>query len=165
MMGHRAAKRAVSDEEFEVALQSDDNKKIIKSAFRKFYGLMTTEELKSCGMTALWKTLQKYDSRRNSKFSTRLYLTTQWECLDWLRDTQPKVPTKSLGKFQGEEDGETAYIDDLDILDKLKQPQKTMVEQRYIHNMTFAEIAVHHKLSKEWVRRLIHRSVNYLLGV
>lgn len=164
-MSRKAAIRAVSDEEFNKALMSDDNKKIIKSACRKFYGLMTREELDSCGMTALWKTLQRYDSGRNTKFSTRLYLTMQYECLDWLRSTQPKIETKKLGKFQGEEDGGIGHVDDIDVLDKLKQPQRTMVAQRYIHNMTFAEIAVHHNLSKEWVRRLIHRSVNYLLGV
>lgn len=82
-------KRVITNDEFNIAYKNEDNIKIINSFSKKFKNL-TFEEITTCGMLAVWKTLQDHDTTKG-KFTNSLYRFMYWECLKQLEENKHNV--------------------------------------------------------------------------
>ena len=49
----------ISNDDMLVAIENQDYQKIMAKASRRFFGLLSYDEIESCKLTALWKALSR----------------------------------------------------------------------------------------------------------
>src|SRR5262245_39037708 len=94
----RQVRRPVTDADFKRAYYgasgddaslraAADNRNVIAAVLKQYVGKIPHDELESCGMTAMWRTLQYHqpDHPSRQKFTTSLHRFAKWECLRELR--------------------------------------------------------------------------------
>ena len=84
-------RRLVTNEQINEALAIDDNVNIIRKVTAKYASVIHSDDLRTCGLNALWRTLQCHDPKYNQKFTTSLYRFVEWECQRELRRRRTKV--------------------------------------------------------------------------
>jgi RNA polymerase sigma factor (sigma-70 family) len=84
-------KMSVSDEQFGIAMSTGDNVNIIRKVTSRYASAIHPDDLYTCGLNALWRTLQCHDPKYNQKFTTSLYRFVEWECQRELRKKRTKV--------------------------------------------------------------------------
>ena len=84
-------RQAVTTAQINAALAVEDNVKIIHKVTAKYASAIHQDDLKTCGLNALWRTLQCHDPSYNQKFTTSLYRFVEWECQRELRRRRTKV--------------------------------------------------------------------------
>lgn len=117
-------KKQIPNIEFETAYQNIDNKKIINSFYKKYRKRLSVDEIKSCGLIALWKCLQCHDSSKQ-KFTTSLYRFMTWECLQELKKKYKTFNTCSLSGFVHYDH---SNIDLDDLFQSLNQTDKNILD-------------------------------------
>ena len=73
-------KQHVTDEQFEIAYDNQDNKNIIKAVTKKYANKLSTDSQRTCGMYGLWRCIQNHDDKYGRKFTTSLFIHVDWEC-------------------------------------------------------------------------------------
>ena len=63
-------KKEITDLDFSNAVKNQDNIKIIKKATLSYHKIIDQDELNSCGLEALWKSLQCHNEKYNQKFNS-----------------------------------------------------------------------------------------------
>lgn len=84
-------RRVVSDDQFKTAMSTGDNVNIIRKVTSRYASVIHPDDLYTCGLNALWRTLQCHDPKYNQKFTTSLYRFVEWECQRELRKKRTKV--------------------------------------------------------------------------
>lgn len=95
-------RRVVTDEQINAALAVDDNLNIIRKVTAKYASTIHQDDLRTCGLNALWRTLQCHDPAYNQKFTTSLYRFVEWECQRELRRRKTKVLSLTVPLEQAE---------------------------------------------------------------
>jgi DNA-directed RNA polymerase specialized sigma24 family protein len=176
-------RRAISNQEFEKALLNSDNANIIKAVTQRFLGVLSSEDLKACGLQALWRCLQYHQDRFGQKFTTSLHRLTDWECKRELRKQRGGkingkikraaviVPLYDQAVFVFPEDedflGNNLYNplnEDLEhIRERMKhlpfEWQRKVVEQYYFRHMTMEQIGKANGYSKEAARQKLKKTM------
>ena len=89
--GEAMSRRIVTNDQINAALAVDDNMNIIRKVTARYSSAIHPDDLRTCGLNALWRTLQCHDPSYNQKFTTSLYRFTEWECQRELRRRRTKV--------------------------------------------------------------------------
>lgn len=160
-------KRQVSNQEFETALKNTDNVNIMRSVCRKYGNILSCDDLRSCRLQALWRTLQSHRAEFGQKFTTSLHRFTHWECLRevarlqrwrerhsnlWLDDSD------EVDKDAFEEREEKSFVGEcLGLLPE--QWQEDIIRDYYFDSYTMEEIGQRNGYSKESARQKINKAM------
>ncbi len=170
----RADRKVVTDEMMRTAMADRNNKNIIRKVLLLYHGLMTPSELETCGMHALWKTLQYHKPEFGKKFTSNLHTFVEWECKRELRrlnnEKRRKVPLSEVGDLPAPEN-ENLAPDHKDKMGQLwgwinsysfSEIQRTMIVEYFFEQRTYEEIGKRHGLSRESVRHKLDHAINRL---
>ncbi len=159
-------RRAVTDNEFEIAYKNRDNRKVIDSVTGKYCKVIDRDDLQSAGMMALWRCLGYHDDSYNQKFTTSLWRFTDWECKRVLRSKKNKPQSMQLSAI----DIDVAETNELsedskfvrECVQLLPPTEKHILEMYYYENRTMEEIGKLNGYSKEAARQKINKSLKKL---
>ncbi len=164
-------RREISNEEFNAALANEDNIRIIRSVTSGYANVLSKEDRESCGMIALWRTLQYYQPQYNQKLTTSLVRFVRWQCDSELLRQKPKKyefrPRIPMDQYCEEFDGEPPtmgeYAESLEhIRERMKalpEIEQLVVEQYYFKRMTMDQVGQANGYSKETAREKINKAV------
>lgn len=169
-MGVGTKRRAVSDEELRAALADQDNANVVRSVLQMYVGVMNDEDLRTCGMHAVWRCLGYYDPNHRSgqKLTTHLYQAVKWECDRQLgRERRERgrgtVPLSKAGDPPARQPGSDAdAVRDRsgqvrELMRLLPAQQRRVVNHYFFERRTYDEIASLLGVSRQLVcRRLDH---------
>lgn len=160
-------KKKITNDEFNTAYIDINNKKIINKVAQKYKKYIPRDEIKTCGMMALWKSLEKFNPERGRKFTSFLYNMMNFECMAWLnKDSKYKQKInkylQSPFNFISDSINCNSYNEFNDLISILPKNLATIVELRIIYNMSFEEIGVINKFSHETARRKLKEAYDKL---
>lgn len=167
-------RRQISNEEFEDALNNQDNAALIRFITNRYAGVLTEEDRRTIGLDALWRALQYHKPGKNQKFTSSLYRFTVWECN---RALKKKNGGPSFVQMPEDEDGRIMEMPDkqvdldtiLHVRERIKRLprkwQRKVLEQRFLCGMTAAEIGQRNGYSRETARQRIKSAVISLLKI
>jgi RNA polymerase sigma factor (sigma-70 family) len=101
-VGDIMSRKFVTNEQIDAALAVEDNMNIIRKVTAKYASVIHYDDLRTCGLNALWRTLQCHDPSYNQKFTTSLYRFVEWECQRELRRKRTKVLSLTVPLEQAE---------------------------------------------------------------
>jgi len=148
----------VSNEEYEKALNNNDNIMIMNSVGAKFTYSIDPDEIYRCKLTALWEALKTWKPDGGRKFTAYLYQRVYWECLKSIKTNTQKhtVQVQYIEKVVAPE------LSIFELLDGLPQDLQNMMEKRCIHKMTLREIGAEHDCCYETIRKRIKKAAKYI---
>ena len=153
--------RHVSNEEFECALNNQDNKNIISAVTKKYSNKLSEDAQKTCGLHGLWRCIQSHDPKYGRKFTTSLFIHVEWECKRELT-----LLNKKRTGYLGDSDDEIASPPQSgemsEMLESLPENQKNIMFQRFYENRTLEEIGKKQGYSKEAARQNINKILSKL---
>ena len=144
------------DKTFEDCLKDTNITNIIHTVSNKFIKAIDPHELSSIAMVTLWRCVEKYDNTRGTKFTSYLYQQLLYAFKNELKKKKPEFCSDSLEKISNNKSEHEAF----EILNSLPTKTKTLLEQRYYHNMTMSEIAEANGYSRETARRRLKNAIN-----
>jgi DNA-directed RNA polymerase specialized sigma24 family protein len=146
----------VSNEEYEEALDNPDNKAIMNLAGANFVNVLGKDEVHSCKLMALWKTLQTWNPDK-SKFTSLLHRMVRWECLRSVKNARdPPIPTPFLPATTP---SDTPIWE---LIDGLSDESKDIIIKRFVGNMTLDEISEEYDCCYETIRLKIAKALSQL---
>lgn len=165
----------ISDEEYDRAMKDPENVGIIKGVLFTYRSLLSLDELKSLGMVALWRCLQKHNPQFGQKFTTSLFRFVHWECKRELRKKFGKRKRLLLDFGPLTEDypapepvippsvEEGVSTEDVkEAMKCLPEPHRKLISQHYILGKSYEYIGMLHGCSKETARQRVDLAMNSL---
>lgn len=143
----------ITDEQFSVAWENKEYRKIMQSAMRRYRGIIPADEINSCKMIGLWESLKRYDKTKGRKFTTYLYCGILMQC----RKRLSRFEYITIDDVASYMDFNRIYI--RDCVDKLDVEHRELVYSRYFEGMTLREIAKENDYSIETARRKIKKAL------
>ena len=155
-------KREILNDKIEAALKDQDIIALTKSVTRSYRKSLSEDEIKSCILNALSRSISNFDPRKNSKFTTYLHKGLKIECLTQIKKNKPllKFSTKSLSKIDDKSETQMMIIEVMDEIDRLKDGH--LVVDKYLNNYTAKEIAIKNGIHPETVRIKIKKTLESL---
>ena len=155
-------KREILNDKIEAALKDQDIIALTKSVTRSYRKSLSEDEIKSCILNALSRSISNFDPRKNSKFTTYLHKGLRIECLTQIKKNKPllKFSNKSLSKVDDKSETQMAMIEVMDEIGRLKDGH--LVVDKYLNNYTLVEIGDKNGLHAESVRVKIKKTIETL---
>lgn len=146
-------RRKVSNEEFELALANKDNKNIINSFAWKYRHVLDPDDIKSCGLYALWRCLQYHSNDFKRKFTTSLFMFLTFE----FSRLYNKPKNESVKPVIYQDD--YLKLDNKEFIDyylgKISKDSAQLISQYFLHGLSLREISkTSHQTKKEIQARL-----------
>lgn len=157
------AVEALSDSKTLTYAGISDIIKIAKRASSTFTSTLSSDDLETCMINAIYKAINKYEEGSNCKFTTYLYKGVQMECL-----TQKKFNIKSsVNKAHRLNNGITDNVDyeeTTDMVDEINTvcEDPDIIFDRFYNNMTIKEIAQERRVCGETIRLKIKKNLKKL---
>jgi len=148
---------------FEALLQDEDIKKISNNAAHSFRGVLSSGEIDTCIMNAIWKSKRKYDASKECKFSTYLHNGVVFECLSQRKSNQTNtvsIDAYNSGNRIADNYNEFKRIDMQDQIDKCDDPE--LIYDRFYMNKTVSEIANDRGVCGETIRVKLKKNLKKL---
>lgn len=144
------------DTQMAEAINNTDIQKIMAKACKSFSSQLDLEEIYTCKINALWKSLKNFKPEKKTKFTTYLYQGVYIECLKELKFKHKSK--RSAGKLH-ENLSRPNNIDIaiIDILDEAENQEELNLLKDKISNMTINEIAKTTEYSRETVRKRLKK--------
>jgi DNA-directed RNA polymerase specialized sigma subunit len=145
----------VTNEQVQEALKNEDYQKIMAASAKKFYGLLSQDELESCKLMALWNALKSFDPENinkngnPTKFTTYLFSGVFLECRTMTKFVMKnKKETRSYHpNIEAKADNGDFNVELMDELDSI--PDGDIIKSLYVDGDTIKEIAERKNLSKQ----------------
>lgn len=166
-------KRKIDNKTFNKACKNLDNLKIMSSAIASSGTtcILTIEELESCKLVALWKTLQTWslEDFPDIKFTTFLYQHVRWQCFFQaniaMRYHKRHKPVVDYNEYVNQkEDNNFISLEDKlamdEALEKMSDKMLGIIEQRFYQQMSLKEIGIANGYSHETARRQVDGAVS-----
>lgn len=149
------------NDKIEKALKDANLQGIMNKAASTFTRQLNQDEIYTCKINALWKSLTHWDASRKTKFSTYLFNGVKYECIREVKFKRKDKATggKDLDKTIASLDNHVAEIDLYDEIDNL--PHAGLIKDR-AKSFTINEIAQRHDINRESTRRRIKKSSKLL---
>jgi len=144
---------------FEEILKDENIIKISKKASSSFRYYLSSDEIHTCVLNAIWKASEKYDVTKGSKFTTYVYNGIIIECLTQKKFNQKNKKHQQIHKNIKAIKDPALEIDLLDEIDT-KCKDKNLIYNYYIDNYTINELAKRNGVSIETIRTRIKKNVN-----
>jgi RNA polymerase sigma factor (sigma-70 family) len=156
--------KTVTNEDFEKALLNVDNIRIIKSVVRKFRIRLGASIAKQCGNTALWMSLMNFDDTKGCKYTTYLYRTVFWTCLNEVRylNKEKAITNVDVCYVRDSITSKTFKHSDTsskDIFDILGDVEARLLKARYVNQNTLSEISISNNMTEKRVRKSLREII------
>ena len=155
--------KEVAEEEFKEALKNTDNMKIMNKVCSRYRATIPYDEIERCKMVALWQALKAFDPNGGRKFTSFLYNRIDWECKKQIYEINKhrRIKTEACLSYLGVASSEDfiKFLEVKDILEKVDDNSRKVLEQRFFQRMTMKEIAESNGYSRETARRNIIQSL------
>ena len=155
-------------------LLDDENViKICSKASRKFNKSLSQEEIDSCIMLALWRSVRNFDAELGYKFTSYLWNGVVMECKGCMKfnvapsrkyvgvtfnsDVMDKT-LKSQEDWSQVKRFEAAEIEE--EIQGCEDPE--LIHDRFYNNMSISDLAEKHNLSRREINKKIEKILNYL---
>lgn len=148
----------VSNEEYENALNNQNNLMIMHRAGSCFIHTLDEDEIHRCKLIALWEALQAWKPDRGSNFTSFLYQRVIWECLKVVQ-YQNKNKDVQVDYIDQEVLPDTPFVE---VVENLPDDLQDIVEKRYVYNMTLREIGDEHGYSYETARKKLKKAFQHM---
>ena len=161
-------KKTINNEALEEAYKNLDYIKIMARAARQCNAkeVLSIEEIESCKLTGLLKSLEGWTQESGIKFTTYLYKRVQWECFyeadkvnKYYKKHKPfdesgqKTLKWSIQEFMKSEGREEVK----DVIELLSEQSLKLIRQRFYENMTFNEIGEANGYTYETARKNVRK--------
>lgn len=135
----------IDNEEYKKYLSNSNYKSTMQCACSNFRSNLSKDEIYSCQLIGLWKTMQNWKPNGKS-FKSFLYQNVRWQCLQHLRDNKPFLPIIS---------DPTVSNNNLasDLMGDLCEYYEDIVRKKYFDNMTLREIGEEYGYCYETIRQ------------
>lgn len=157
--------QSVSENKFQEAINNEYYKKIMSKVCKEnLKGVCTKDELKSIMMTTLLGCLQKFDDKKNVKFSSYLYRSMQ--------NNTRRIYNKKSKEFNNKEfiDNYHSLVDSdfmvkeeakdiLMSLEDLSPELHKIIVQKFYYGMTNKEIGTANGYGKEAARKKLKKAI------
>jgi len=155
-------KREILNDKIETALKDPNIIALTKSATRRYKRSLNEDEIKSCILNALSKSISNYDPSKNSKFTTYLHTGLKIECLTQIKRNKPllKFSSKTLLKVDDKPETQMMIIDVMEEIEKLEHGH--LVVDKYLNNYSAKEIGIKNGIHPETVRIKIKKTLEAL---
>ena len=155
-------KREILNDKIETALKDPNIIALTRSVTNSYRKSLNEDEIKSCILSALSRSISNFDPGKNSKFTTYLHKGLKIECLTQIKKNKPllKFSTKALSKVDDKSETQMMIIEVMDEIDRLKDGH--LVVDKYLNNYTAKEIAVKNDIHPETVRIKIKKTIESL---
>ena len=149
-------KKIITDKEFNIALNDQNNKAIMGSACAPFRNSIDFDELHSIKLLSLWAALKTWreDGRR---FSSYLYQQVRWNCIKSVQDNAKNVVYDINFDRQAKRCGNFG-----EIIEQLPEDLRDIFIHRFSFGMTLREIAKTHGFCCETGRRKLIKGLAIL---
>lgn len=156
----------------EQLLRDEDLVRIANKAAQGFSRVLSKDEIRTCIMSAMWKAKNKFDKKKNIKFSTYLYNMVNYECSKQKKeilknryenkfyDHYLDVHSYRSGIRHNERISEIKKIDLADEIESCPDPE--LIFDKFYYNLSLSEIAKKRGVSKEAIRFKIKKTLNSL---
>ena len=155
-------KREILNEKIKTALKDPDIIAMTKAATKSYKRSLNEEELKSCILNALSRSILNFDPSKNSKFTTYLHKGLKIECLTQIKKNKPllRFSTKATSKIDERSEMNMRMIEVMDEIERLKDGH--LVVDKYLNNYTCKEIGEKNGIHPETVRTKIKKTLESL---
>ena len=155
-------KREILNDKIESALKDPDIIALTKSVTNSYRKSLNEDEIKSCVLSALSRSISSFDPDKNSKFTTYLHKGLKIECLTQIKKNKPllKFSSKTVSKTDDKFETKMMIIEVMEEIEKLKDGH--LVVDKYLNNYTSKEIAKKNGIHKETVRVKIKKTLESL---
>lgn len=143
------------DKNIENYLKDSNIRNIINSVSNKFMYALDHNDISSIAMVTLWKCIEKYDPTKGAKFTSYLYQQLSYALKNELKKKNIEYASDSIEQPISFSIKNEVF----DILESLPNGMKTLLEQRFFHNMTMTEIADENGYSRETARRRLKKAI------
>lgn len=142
----------IDNEEYKEYLSNSKYMSTMQCACNNFRGNLSEDEIYSCQLIGLWKTMQNWKPNGKS-FKSFLYQNVRWQCLQFLKDNKPFLPIIS--------DPTISYSSlASDLMDELGPYYEDIVHKKYFDNMTLREIGEEYGYCYETIRQHLNDAIN-----
>lgn len=148
---------------FDELLKDDEIKKISNNAAHSFRGILSSGEIDTCIMNAIWKAKTKYDDSKECKFSTYLHNGVVFECLSQRKLNQSNgfsIDAYNNAHRIVDRYNEFSRIDMQDEINKCDDPD--LIYDRFYMNKTVSEIAEDRGVCGETIRIKLKKNLKKL---
>lgn len=148
---------------FEELLNNEEIKKISNNAASSFRHVLSSGEIDSCIMNALWKATNRFDESKNCKFFTYLHNGVVFECLSQKKsNSHNSVSIDAYNNYNRIVDNYNEFnkIDMEDELKKCEDPD--LLYDRFYMNKTVSEMAKDRGVCGETIRINIKKNLKKL---
>lgn len=152
--------RNVTSEQIEEALKVEDNRNIMRKVTSRYTAFLHPDDLYTCSLNALWRTLQCHDPSYNQKFTTSLFRFCEWECKRELRRNSTKVlsmtvPLEQAGQSDVGEEGFPTVDDEWirEAIDQLDEEDREIVQYYFLESHSLREVSARFGWSKQMARK------------
>tara|TARA_B100001564_G_C20661251_1_gene681630 strand:- start:1343 stop:1822 length:480 start_codon:yes stop_codon:yes gene_type:complete len=142
----------------EEALNDKNITNIMRKASGRFSKQLDSDDIYTCEINALWKSMLNFKPEKNTKFTTYLYNGVFIECLKQIKFLN-KSSKSSYSLHNNIADERDQYLI-VDLLDELQSDyEKELILDR-MSRMTIKEMAQKHNVSRETIRKRIKKITN-----
>lgn len=152
--------RDVTNEQLQEALKIEDNRNIMRKVTSRYAALLHPDDLYTCSLHALWRTLQCHDPSYNQKFTTSLFRFCEWECKRELRKNSTKVLSMTVPLEQASQAdvGEETFptVDDewiQEAIDQLDEEDREIIQFYFLQGHSLREVSARFGWSKQIARK------------
>ena len=145
------------DKTFEELWQDKNIRNIMNSVCSHYRRSLDFDDVESLQMEVLWKSMQKFDATRGTKFTSYLYCQISYALKNLLKKRKPEFTGIDL--FDPLDHDYENRIQALEILSDADEETKDLLEKRFYHNMTMLEIGKTNGYSRETARRKLRKAI------
>lgn len=148
---------------FNEMLKDEEIKKISHNAAHSFRGVLSSGEIDTCIMNALWKAQSKYDESKNCKFFTYLHNGVVFECLSQKKSNSTNnVSIDTYNNYNRIVDRYNGFSR-VDMRDEIKNCEDPdLIHDRFYLNKTVSEIAEDRGVCSETIRLKLKKNLKKL---
>lgn len=154
-------------------LDDEDTIKICKKATKKFNGFLSQEEIDSCVMLALWRSVRNFDPELGLKFTSYLWNGVVFECKYCMKFNRApsrkyvgvtfnsELMTKTLRSR--EDRAARSDSDSKELREEIMTCEDPdLLFDRYFNNMSVSELAKQRGVARREINKKLEKMLNYL---
>ena len=155
-------KRAILNDKIETALKDPDIIALTRSVTSSYRKSLSEDEIISCTLNALSRSISSFDPGKNSKFTTYLHKGLRIECLTQIKKNKPllKYSSQVSSNIDNKSEIKMMIMEVMEEIEKLKDGH--LVVDKYLNNYTSKEIGIKNGIHPETVRIKIKKTLESL---
>lgn len=148
---------------FNELLNNEELKRVSHHAAQSFRGVLSSGEIDTCVMNALWRAGLRYDDSKNCKFSTYLHNGVIFECLSQKKSNQSTGFSIDAYNSQNRLADNYNEFNRIDMQDEIKNCEDPdLIYDRFYMNKSINEMAEDRGVCGETIRIKLKKNLKKL---